>query len=66
MKNEIGIILLNKLYDLGVDKTTAKGILTFSKTADNWKIIFEEIEDKDNIDINRIQLFALALGETVA
>lgn len=65
MKDDIGVKLLDRLYDLGVDKITATGLLTFSKTPENWNIIFKEIESVEEIDLNRIQLFALALGETV-
>ena len=63
--NEIGLKLINALYDKGIDENTAKGILVFSKTAENWQIIYDEMKEHPEYDENRLQLFALALGETV-
>ena len=63
--NQVGIDLINALYDRDFDRSTAEGILVFSKTPSNWEIILEQLNLHPEFDSSQWQLFALALGETV-
>ena len=61
MTNEIGIKLKNKLLSIYNDSEFALGAMTNAKV-EHWEELLEILETEE-LDVDRISLVALALGE---
>lgn len=61
MTNEIGVKLKNKLLSIYNDREFALGAMTNAKV-EHWKELLEILETEE-LDVDRISLVALALGE---
>lgn len=65
MMSEAGEKIKKLLYEIEDDRDFVKAVMLNAKTEDNWKILTEFIESKEDNSVERILLFSVALGETV-
>jgi hypothetical protein len=63
--SEAGEKIKKLLYEIEDDRDFVKAVMLNAKTEDNWKILTEFIESKEDNSVERILLFSVALGETV-
>lgn len=64
-REEIGMRLINILYDMGISKDAAVGVLAIMKTPENWMLILGEIDEHPDYDEVRLLRFVLALKEVL-
>ena len=64
-REEIGMRLINTLYDMGISKDAAVGVLAIMKTPENWMLILDELDEHPDYDEDRLLHFVLALKEVL-